>query len=242
VFLGQIVTRLWGENCYILSRQPTGPALVIDPGWGAAEACADLLARRSLSLAGVLCSHGHIDHVADAAELADRFQAPVFIQAADLDLLTQPGLGLDPALVRQLLGSDRLPTPGRVEVVDHGQVLELAGYAIEVVSAPGHTPGSVLYLLRDPAGPLRDLDGRPLPELAHLEKICFSGDVLFAGSIGRTDLPGGSMAQMRRSLRQVVLALDDDWGVWPGHGPATTMAIERADNPYLQRRFLEDSP
>jgi glyoxylase-like metal-dependent hydrolase (beta-lactamase superfamily II) len=216
--------------------------LVIDPGWGAAEACSELLERHSWSLAGVLCSHGHIDHVADAAELADRFQAPVFIQAGDRDLLTQPGLGLEPVLVRQLLGSDRWPAPGRVESVDHGQVLELAGCAIEVVSAPGHTPGSVLYLLREVDQPLRDLAGRPLPGLSHLTKLCFSGDVLFAGSIGRTDLPGGSMEQMRRSLRQVVLALDDDWGVWPGHGPATTMATERADNPYLNRRFLEDSP
>jgi glyoxylase-like metal-dependent hydrolase (beta-lactamase superfamily II) len=242
VFLGQIVTRLWGENCYVLSPRPTGPALVVDPGQGAAQACRRLLRSHRLSLAGVLCSHGHLDHVADAAELADHFQVPVFIHDDDLELLTRPGLGLDDALVRQLLGVDRLPAPSRVESVGHGQRLELAGVEIEVQSAPGHTPGSVLYLVSGDGQPLCDLDGRPRAEASEKTDLCFSGDVLFAGSIGRTDLPGGSMEQTRRSLRDVVLALPDDLLVWPGHGPSTTLAAERAHNPYLQRRFLEDRP
>jgi glyoxylase-like metal-dependent hydrolase (beta-lactamase superfamily II) len=227
VLLVSIQTRLWDENCYVMAAAAGSEAIIVDPGWGAAAAVEQVATDHNLTPVAVLASHGHIDHVADAAALADRWAVPVYIHPDDRILLTEPAVGLDPgaaAFVTELFGAPTIAAPARVEeIADHDR-LELAGFTWTVLHAPGHRPGCVMYAVATPDGPL-----------------AFTGDVLFAGSIGRTDLPGGSMSAMVRSLRDVVLGpnLDDTTTLLPGHGPQTTLAAERRSNPYLQRRFLE---
>jgi hydroxyacylglutathione hydrolase len=229
VFIVPFVSGPWQANCYLLSVQPgrpsdPQPAVVIDPGVATRKTIEELLTRHSLRLAGVLLTHGHIDHVADAAELANDHQVPVWLHPNDRAMLTQPGLGLGPEgafLVASVLGSDRLPAPNDLRELSDGQQLELAGLGFEVLHSPGHTPGCVV--LRS------EHEGSP---------VLFSGDVLFAGSMGRVDLPGGSMAEMTVSLRRLRTEIDAATSILPGHGPATTMAAELANNPYLTQEIL----
>jgi len=232
VLIHLLETALWGENCWLVAAGPGAPAVAIDPGLGAAAAIDRLCQQQGLELVGVLASHGHLDHVADAARLADRWRAPLWIHPADRGLLTDPAAGLDQSLqgLAEQLGGGGWHEPRQVEELADGQVVELAGLSFTVLHAPGHRPGCVIFRLP-----------------AEAKTLAFTGDVLFAGSIGRTDLPGGSMPEMRQSLRHVVLGADaqgrlhlpDDVVVLPGHGPQTTMAQERAFNPYLQTGFLE---
>lgn len=234
MLLRRLETALWGEICWLVAAGPGQPALVVDPGLGAVDAVGRVCRDNDLTVAGVLASHGHVDHVADAARLADQWRVPVWIHPAERDLLTDPTQGLDPAaraLVGDLMGvGDRVAEPHRVIELADGQVLDLAGYAVTVLHAPGHRPGCVIFRV-----PIGD------------QTVAFTGDVLFAGTIGRTDLPGGSRAQMVASLRDVVLGaagdgrlhLPLDTIVLPGHGPRTVMAVERSTNPYLQADFLE---
>jgi len=208
--------------------------VAIDPGLGATEVVGQFCQQNQLTLTAVLASHGHIDHVADAALLADRWQAPLWIHPADRELLSNPMLGLDPpaqALFVEFTGGTTLAEPRQVAELDDGQVLELAGLSFSVIHVPGHRPGCVVFRVA--------FEGVTL---------AFTGDFLFAGSIGRTDLPGGSMKQMVASLRRILgwtgepgepLDLPDDTIVLPGHGPRTTMAVERSSNPFLQTDFLE---
>jgi glyoxylase-like metal-dependent hydrolase (beta-lactamase superfamily II) len=234
VLLVSIETALWGENCWVLAAGPGCPALVIDPGLGATEAVTQLCAEQDLTVAAVLASHGHIDHVADAAPLADRWQVPVLIHHQDRELLSNPAAGLNlqaQADTARVIG-DGLVEPKQVREIAGGDQLDLAGFSITVLHAPGHRPGCVIYRL-------------PTVE----RRLAFTGDVLFANSIGRTDLPGGSMTDMVTTLRQVVLGTDadgepnlpDDTVILPGHGAHSTMAEERAHNPYLQTDFWENA-
>jgi glyoxylase-like metal-dependent hydrolase (beta-lactamase superfamily II) len=238
VLLVSVLTQLWDENCFVLANDSSPEAVIIDPGAGAAEAVDRLVAERGLRPQAVLLTHGHIDHVADAALIADAYDIPVHIHPADRELLTNPGAGLDPvaaAAVIPFLGASTLPEPSRVIEIEGLAELELAGLTWSVLHAPGHRPGCVMYKVQTSQG-----------------LLAFTGDVLFAGGIGRTDLPGGSLADMIASLRLVVLGpepgagvpadppnLPDETIVLPGHGPQTTMAVERRTNPYLQPRFLE---
>lgn len=185
------------------------------------------LDEHELEAVAVVLTHGHIDHVAGAQVFADPLGLPVHCHPADHHLLSDPVAGLGPesrALLRQM-GWEKLTPPATlVELTDGGR-LDLAGFEFDLLHAPGHTGGCTLVRVREtPHGP-----------------VVLSGDVVFAGSIGRTDLPGGDAEVMRRSLREVVLGLDDATHLLPGHGPATSMAAERATNPYLQDAFLLDA-
>ncbi|MDR1513696.1 MAG: MBL fold metallo-hydrolase [Propionibacteriaceae bacterium] len=234
MLLVSIQTALWGENCWLLASGEGGQAVVVDPGLGATESIAGLLREHKLTLKAVLASHGHLDHVADAAAVADRWGVPVYIHPADRELLSDPAKGLDAGsarLVAQVLDG-AMAEPAQVREIGDREVLDLAGFAVTVLHAPGHRPGCVMFRVPTDQGVL-----------------VFTGDVLFAGSIGRTDLPGGSMRDMVASLRDVVLGRDPATGglnlpdgavVLPGHGPHARMADERASNPYLQRDFLEN--
>lgn len=207
-------------NCYLVAEGQGAPCVVVDPGMEAADGVRRAVEQYDLTVAGVLATHGHVDHVHSAAAVADAHDVPVFIHPADRQLLVDPTLAVSPDMVRMLVemyGTSDMIAPRHVRELAGGEPVEVAGLSFSVAHAPGHTPGCVLYGLETEQGP-----------------VTFTGDVLFAGSIGRTDLPGGDMATMATSLRDVVLHLGDDRAVLPGHGPTSTMARERATNPYLQ--------
>lgn len=220
-------------NCYVLARsagqdEPV-PCVVIDPGEGALEPLAELLAEHRLTPVAVLVTHGHLDHTASAAAVGRRYDVPVGVHPEDEYMLSDPGAALSPQLRAALSASgdawSQGVRPDRVRLLADGEDLGLADLPLSVVHNPGHTPGSVTYRLAagDP-----DPDGGPArPELL------FTGDTLFAGSIGRTDLAGGSQPRELVSIAERLLTRPDDAVVLPGHGPTTTVAAERAGNPFL---------
>lgn len=207
-------------NCHVLARDDGRECLIIDPGMGAAPDVTQIVTDHDLTPVAVLATHGHVDHIADAAPVADHYAIPVWIRSEDRHLLSDPYAGLPPELgmlVKTVLRRD-LTEPSRVCLLDHYAALDLAEFAVTITPSPGHTPGSVMFAV----------------EAATPEPIIFTGDTLFAGSIGRTDLPGGDLATMTRTLRGPVWDLPDRARLLPGHGPASTMAVERASNPYLR--------
>jgi glyoxylase-like metal-dependent hydrolase (beta-lactamase superfamily II) len=216
VLVAGFPAELFGTNCYLLATGPGEQCLVVDPGIGVLDRLEELLAEHRLHPAAVLLTHGHLDHTFSVAPVCGARGITAYIHPDDRELLADPAKGLS-ADLRQLVG-DALPyaEPDDVAELPDGGTIEIAGLAVTVDHAPGHTRGSVLFRLPGREGGL-----------------CLSGDVLFAGSIGRTDLPGGSMPQMLASLRDKILPLPDETTVLPGHGPATTVGRERATNPYL---------
>ncbi|GAB3803830.1 MBL fold metallo-hydrolase [Micromonospora zhanjiangensis] len=196
---------------------------MVDPGIGVLDRLDALLAEHRLQPAAVLLTHGHLDHTFSVAPVCGARGITAYVHPGDRDMLADPAKGLSADLT-QLFGG-RLPytEPEDVAELTDGATLALAGLEITVDHAPGHTGGSVLFRL--PAAGTRWA----------ADQVCLSGDVLFAGSIGRTDLPGGSMPAMLASLRDKVLPLADDTVVLPGHGPETTIGRERASNPYLRQ-------
>ena len=219
-----------GTNCYVLAPAPGEECLIVDPGVGVTGQLAELLREYRLRPAAVLLTHGHFDHVYSVTPVCASAGISAYIHGDDRYRLADPMSAVGPELVamfEQQFGQKATwqePTDV-VRLVD-GQKLTIAGLDLRVLHAPGHTQGSVMFAVPEvPDGIAADVGAR---------STLLSGDVLFAGSIGRTDLDGGDGAAMTRSLRDVVLPLADDVLVLPGHGPATTMARERATNPYLQ--------
>lgn len=219
----------FGTNCYVLASGPGEQCLVVDPGIGVLAALDEVLDRHRLRPAAVLLTHGHLDHVFSVAPVCGARGITAYIHPDDTDLLADPAKGLSIDLA--MLFGGRLPytAPEDVTELPDGGTITVAGITIMVDHAPGHTPGSVLFRLPGTGSPF------------DAEELCLSGDVLFAGSIGRTDLPGGSMRTMLVSLRDKILPLDDATVVLPGHGPATTIGRERATNPYLHE-VMNDLP
>jgi len=205
-------------NCWVVAPGPGEQCVVIDPGIEIGPRLDDVIAENRLHPVAVLLTHGHIDHTFSVVPVCQARDIPAYIHPGDREQLANPwsGLGLPPGT--PLLGLEGLTIaePDDVRELADGKDVPLAGLTFGVRHAPGHTRGSVVFgLAGDDAESL------------------FSGDVLFAGSIGRVDLPGGSMAQMNASLRDVVLPLPDETVVHPGHGPSTTIGRERRTNPYL---------
>ncbi|HYN29298.1 MAG TPA: MBL fold metallo-hydrolase [Dermatophilaceae bacterium] len=215
-------------NCYVLAPAAGEECLVVDPGIGVEETLREVFAEHRLRPAAVLLTHGHLDHVYAVTPVCGSGTA-AYVHTDDRYRLADPLAGLDPGflwMVESQFGQRATwQEPERVVEVTDRQRLELAGLVLEVRHAPGHTEGSVLFTLDEVPDGLRADEP--------IDRTVVSGDVLFAGSIGRTDLPGGSTAAMQRSLRQVVLPLPDSSLVLTGHGPATTIRRERASNPYL---------
>jgi len=204
-------------NCWLVATGPGSEALVVDPGQDALPGIAELCARHRLKPVAALLTHGHLDHLWTVAPLAGANGIPAFVHPADRHLLTDPLAGFAPE-ARAAFGWLRLQEPDDVRELADGQVLELAGLRVTVDHTPGHTPGHVTFRL--PA------------EAAEPPRL-LAGDLVFAGSIGRTDLPGGSMREMLASLATRFLTLPDETVVLPGHGPETTVGRERAYNPFL---------
>lgn len=210
-----VVASLLEANVYLLSADD-GATVIVDPGKDARGAVDELVAAHGLRPVAVLITHGHADHTWDAASLSAAYGIPVHIARPDAYRLADP-LGSLGALGRDLAALAGAPDgPSRPgDVVAFGpDGPDLAG--ITALAAPGHTEGSTVYLVDTPEGP-----------------VALTGDVLFAGSIGRLDLPGGDEAAMAATLRRLA-TLDPATVVLAGHGPASTIAIELATNPFLR--------
>lgn len=214
---------MFQTNCYILAPAPGGEAVVIDPGQDAAPMAKKVLAEHDLTPVAVLLTHGHLDHTWTAADLCDEYSIPAYIHPEDRPMLADPGIGLGHAL-SSVIGSLEFREPDKVLDFVDGETVEIAGLRLAVDHAPGHTQGSVLLTLDVPVDESGAGDTVP---------VCFSGDVLFSGSIGRTDLPGGNHQQLLDSIAARLLTRTDDTQVLPGHGPQTSIGAERASNPFL---------
>jgi glyoxylase-like metal-dependent hydrolase (beta-lactamase superfamily II) len=201
--------------------------VIIDPGQDAQPGIEEILTRHRLKPIAVLLTHGHIDHVWSVAPVCGAKGVPAYIHPEDRALLSDPGRGLDLNVGQQLFGGLEFTEPDDVRELADDAVITLGGIDFAVAHRPGHTRGSVTFGTQvTDGGAKTDDTGRSE------ENILFSGDLLFAGSIGRTDLPGGSHQEILRSLERT-LELPDDTVVLPGHGPQTTIGAERASNPFL---------
>jgi hydroxyacylglutathione hydrolase len=213
----------FGTNCYVVAAGPGEQCLVVDPGIGVLDRLDEVLAEHRLHPAAVLLTHGHLDHTFSVAPVCGARGITAYVHPGDREMLADPAKALSMDLSQLFGGKLPYAEPDDVAELTDGATLALAGLQITVDHAPGHTGGSVLFRLPAAGSGLE------------ADEICLSGDVLFAGSIGRTDLPGGSMPTMLASLRDKVLPLADDTVVLPGHGPATTIGRERATNPFLRQ-------
>ena len=211
----------FGTNCFVVAPGPGEECVVVDPGIDVEAQLDEVLATSRLRPVAVLLTHGHLDHTFSVTPVAGARGIPAYIHPEDRELLADPMKGLSRETRAMFGGRLQWAEPDDVQPLVDGTVLRLAGLEVTVDHAPGHTPGSVMFRLPG--------DGADAPP------TCLSGDVLFAGSIGRTDLPGGDTATMLRSLADKVLPLADETVVLPGHGPATTIGRERATNPFLAR-------
>ena len=216
----------WGTNCYVVATGPGSECVVVDPGKDSAGGVAEVVREHRLKPVSVLVTHGHVDHMWCVAPVAGTYDATAWIHPADRHLLADPMAAMSPETAGMLLGGRyEFAEPDKVEELADLQTLELAGLRFVVDHTPGHTAGSVTF--RTPYATAEAATGDGPSE------VMFSGDLLFAGSIGRTDLPGGDHPTMLRSLTDKVLPLADDIAVLPGHGEQTSIGRERATNPYL---------
>jgi glyoxylase-like metal-dependent hydrolase (beta-lactamase superfamily II) len=200
---------MFQSNCFIVSCENTNEAIIIDAG-DEGERIVDHVKRANLDVKMIVCTHGHIDHVAGLPTVRRAISAPVVMHKDEITLYEH--------VDRQamLFG---VPAPGTVKIekfVAHGDKLTFGNLTGEVVHTPGHSPGGISIAFRNERPP-----------------VIFVGDVLFQGSIGRTDLMGASERQMATTLKDIILELPDDMVVYPGHGPQTTIGIERRSNPFL---------
>jgi hydroxyacylglutathione hydrolase len=204
---------LFGTNAYVVAPESGGPAIIVDAppdpvGVG------ELLAEFDLTPVALLVTHGHIDHAGGVDGIAENGVA-AYIHPDDIDMARHPGEHLRTLLGVQAAGLEAPVVSSPFEHLGDGDMLDIAGISVSVIHTPGHTPGHCCFHIAD-------------------EGVLFSGDQLFAGSIGRTDLPGGSYDDLMTSMSEKVLPLPRETRVLPGHGPATTLAAERSTNPFLQ--------
>ena len=196
-----------GTNCYLAMNSDTKEAIVIDPGDNA-DVLIEYVEKNNCRPVAVLLTHGHFDHCMAAKELSEYYKIPVYVHEEDKETMEKPSWNGSDMIGRQLIF--------HADNFFHGEKdqISLAGFDIDVFHTPGHTPGGVCFYVAE-------------------EGILFSGDTLFCESIGRTDFPKGSMAQIVRSIKGQLLQLPDDTKVLPGHGEYTTIGDERVRNPFL---------
>jgi hydroxyacylglutathione hydrolase len=199
-----VVVGMLEGNCYLVKCGEGGEGVIIDPG-DESDRIAAAVKAMGLEPEAILLTHGHIDHVNAAGALRRRLRSRVVCHPADRAMIEE-------GEVLSLWGLQREPCKVDQEVQD-GDTIHVGGSELRVIHSPGHTRGSVCYML---------------------DSLLFSGDVLFRGSIGRTDLPGGSEREMAETLRRRIAVLDPCVRVYPGHGPETTVEYERAHNPFLK--------
>lgn len=208
------VAPMFATNCWIIAPEKGSECIIVDPGMTDISAEVEMIvAEEGLKPVAVLLTHGHLDHTFSVKPLADGYGISAYIHSEDRRFIADPAGIHGAQFVEQLRGM-HFEEPVKVENLKDGSQLDFLGMKIRAIHAPGHTRGSLMFLLN--------------------EETLISGDVLFAGSIGRTDLPTGSASDMRNTLSKKVLPLDDSIRVLPGHGKETTIKYERKTNPYLK--------
>lgn len=200
----------FGENSYVVWADGSGEAFVIDPGFEP-DAIEDELKREKLKLVAIVCTHGHVDHIAGNADLKRAYpDAPILIGRGDANMLTDAQANLSAKWGFNIL------SPAADRLLDDGERHTVAGIDLEVREIPGHSPGHVVYVIHGVTPPL-----------------VLGGDVLFAGSVGRTDFPGGSFKVLKAGIEAKLWPLPDTTKVFPGHGPVTTIGEEKRTNPFV---------
>lgn len=194
-------------NCFIIGDAGAKEAIVIDPS-AEAEKILDVVKHEDYTVHEILITHGHFDHVLAAGPLKEVTQAPLRIHSADIPSLNQA------QSIAKMYGLPSPPPASHDSLIEPGDVFEVGDIKLETVFTPGHSPGHVSFILAS-------------------EQAVFSGDCLFAGGIGRTDLPGGNYEQLMQSIEEQLLVLDDAYTVCCGHGPLTTIGNERRTNPFI---------
>lgn len=209
MFIKSLTVGLLGTNCYIVACEKSSEAIVIDPGFTEDELASFIqtINHQGLKIKFIVNTHGHVDHICGNERLKKVTGAKIAIHEKDADMLTDPSTNLSGAL-----GLKEISPPTDVLLID-GDTLEFGSLKLRVLHTPGHTRGSIC---------LHDSSNR----------VVFTGDTLFAGSIGRTDLPGASFKDIMRSIRDKLMVLPDETVVYPGHGEATTIGKERVENPF----------
>jgi glyoxylase-like metal-dependent hydrolase (beta-lactamase superfamily II) len=192
-------------NCYLLECEKTNSAVVIDPG-GDTEEILNLIKKGNLELKAIINTHGHIDHIASNNDLKKNSSAKLYIHKADADMITNPQKNLS-----FFIGEPFISVSADI-LLNDGDIIDIGEISLKVRHTPGHSPGSICLIA----------DG-----------VIFTGDLLFAGSIGRYDFPGSSYDQIMLSLK-MIMELDNDIIVYSGHGPKTTIGEEKENNPFLQ--------
>ena len=228
MLIDRVIAPYFETNCWILAPGGRQECIIVDPGMARPNLVNEIEQKVSdlnLKPVAVLITHGHLDHTFSVLPLTKQIPMRTFVTGADRFLLTDPMGALDRGGVSEqflnAFGAEKFKEPDEIVELEDFSTFEVAGMQITSIFAPGHTKGSVIFTV----------DNQQL----------ISGDVLFAGSIGRTDLPTGSASQMRKTLRDRILALPDGLNVLPGHGGQTTIGTERVRNPYLQDDFLDQN-
>ena len=226
MLIDRVIAPYFETNCWILAPGSGQECIIVDPGMARPNLVNEIEQKVSdlkLKPVAVLITHGHLDHTFSVLPLTKQIPMRTFVTGADRFLLTDPMGALDRGGVSEqflsAFGAEKFKEPDEIVELEDFSTFEVAGMQITSIFAPGHTKGSVIFTV----------DNQQL----------ISGDVLFAGSIGRTDLPTGSATQMRKTLRDRILTLPDGLNVLPGHGGQTTIGTERVRNPYLQADFLD---
>ena len=202
----RLIVGMVQTNCYIAVHPETKEAVIVDPGDEAAR-IEDALPQTVAKAKAILLTHGHFDHIMAVQAVKAEYQIPVYACRQEEEMLREPSVNM----------TDRMHKPCSVRpdvFLEDLQVFEAAGFSIQMLHTPGHTKGSCCYYLKD-------------------ERVLFSGDTLFCGSVGRTDFPGGSTAEIVRSLHKLVDSLPEETEVFPGHDASTTIGYEKRYNPFV---------
>ena len=228
MLIDRVIAPYFETNCWILALDTGQECIIVDPGMAKPNLVNEIeqkVSELKLKPVAVFITHGHLDHTFSVLPLTKQVPMRTFVTGADRFLLTDPMGALDRGGVSEqflrAFGVEKFKEPDEIVELEDFSTFEVAGMQITSIFAPGHTKGSVIFTVEN--------------------KQLISGDVLFAGSIGRTDLPTGSASQMRKTLRDRILTLPDGLNVLPGHGGQTTIGTERVRNPYLQDDFLDQN-